>query len=107
MISVGVGGGGFVRAEQGAVAVVILGAGVEQRGILGADGQRQAILQRVEEDVIAQDVATHREQERMAAAFEPLEKIGAAEADEPFAGAGKVVHHFGFFLRWAARRAWA
>ena len=81
---------GLVRAKEGAVAVVVVGAGVEQRGVLRADGQRQAILQRVQKDVVAQDVAAHGEQERVAAAFEPLEKIGAAEADETLAGAGEV-----------------
>src|ERR1035438_9969603 len=35
----------------------------------------------------------------MATALEALEKIGAAEADKAFAGAGEVVHHFGFLLR--------
>ena len=78
---------------------MILGAGIEQRLILGADGQRQIILQRVKENKIAQDVATHRKQERMAAAFKALEKIRPAEADEPFAGAGQIVHDFGLLLR--------
>src|ERR1017187_3080681 len=35
----------------------------------------------------------------MAAALKALEKIGAAEADKAFAGAGEVVHHFGFLPR--------
>ena len=35
----------------------------------------------------------------MATAFEALEKIGAAEANEPLPGAREVVHHFGFLLR--------
>ena len=35
----------------------------------------------------------------MAAAFEALEKIGAAEADKALAGAREVGHHFGFLLR--------
>jgi hypothetical protein len=51
-------------------------------------------------DIIAQNVAAHGEQERMTAAFQPLEQIGPAEADETLAGPGKVVHHFGFALRW-------
>ena len=98
MISVGCRRRRLVRAEEGAVAVVVLGAGVEQGGVLGADGERQAVLQRVEIDVIAQNVATHREQEGVAAAFEPLEQVGAAEADEALAGAGEVRHHLGLFL---------
>ena len=55
--------GRFVRTEEGAVAVVILGAGIEQRGILRADGQRQAVLQRVQKDIISQDVAAHGKEE--------------------------------------------
>ena len=93
----GAGGCSFVRAKQGALAIVILGAGIEQGGVLRADGQRKAVFQRVETDVVAENVAAHREQERMAAAFEALEQIGATEADEAFAGAGKVGHHLGLF----------
>ena len=102
----GLAGGGFVRAKQGAVAVVVFGAGIEERGVLCADGQRQAILQRVEKDIIAQNVATHRKQERMAAAFKPLEQIRAAEADEAFARTREIRHHLGLFLCRAAYRAW-
>ena len=59
----GFGGGGFFRAKHGAVAVVVFGAGIEERGVLRADGQRQAILQGVEKDVIAQNVAANGKQE--------------------------------------------
>ena len=81
---------------RSAVAVVVIVAGVEKSGVLGADGQRQAVFQRVKVNKIAQDVAADGEQERVAAAFEPLEKIRAAEADEALAGAGEILHHFGF-----------
>ena len=46
-------GGSFVHAEPGAVAVVVFRAGIEESGVLRADGQRQTVLQRVQKDVIA------------------------------------------------------
>ena len=52
----------------------------------------------MQKDIIAHDVATHREQERVTATFQPLEQIGAAEADETLAGTGEVCHHLGLFL---------
>ena len=90
---------GLIRAEQRAVTVVIVVASIEQGGVLRAYGQRQAFLQGVEVDIIAQDVATHRKQERMTAAFQSLKQISAAEPDETLAGAREIVHYFGFFLR--------
>ena len=73
------------------VDVLVVVRGVEQAGILRADRQRQAVLDRMQEDVVAQDMALDRLQERLAAAFQPLEQVGAAEAHEPLAGARQVV----------------
>jgi len=79
-ISQGIGGDfsgscshGLVHAKQSAVTVVIIGAGVEQSGVLRANRQRQTILQRVQKYIIAQDVATDGKEERMTATFQPLE----------------------------------
>ena len=68
-----------------------LDAGVEQPGVLRADGQRLAVLDGVEEDVVAQDVALDGLDEGLAAAFQPLEQVRAAEAHQPLAGAGQVL----------------
>jgi len=55
------------------VGVLVLEARVEHLGALGADWQGQALVERVQEDEVAQHVALHREQEGVAAALQPLE----------------------------------
>ena len=47
----------------------------------------------VQVDVVAQDVALDRLDEGLAAAFQPFEQVGAAEAHQPLAGAGEIVEH--------------
>ena len=90
---------GVLRAEKSTVAVVIVGTGVEQGGILRTDRQQESLLQRVKADEVAQDVAANRKEKRVSAAFEALEEICAAETDEPLAGAGEVFHYLGFVRR--------
>src|SRR5687768_2140485 len=69
---------GIVCPKQCAVAVVVIGPGVEQRGVLRADRQGQTLLQRVKVDEVAQDVAADGKQERVATAFKTLEEIRSA-----------------------------
>ena len=71
-------------------AVVVAEAGVESRGVLRPDGNGLVVLQRMEEDEVAQDVPLDGQQEGLPAAFQPLEEIRAAEAHQPLAGAGKI-----------------
>ncbi len=73
------------------VLVLIVDAAIQQRRVLRADGQRQAVLDGVQEDVVAQDVALDRLDEGLPAALQPLEQVGAAEAHQPLARAGQVV----------------
>ena len=47
----------------GGVGVAVVGAGVERGAVLGADGDRQAVVEGVEVDEVAEHVALHREQE--------------------------------------------
>ena len=61
-------------------------------------GKRQIVLQGVQEDVVAQDVALDRLQEDLAAAFQPLEQVGAAEAHQALAAARQVLQRAPFLL---------
>src|ERR1035437_8395802 len=49
--------------------------------------------------VVAEDVAFYGLKEHGSAAFQALEKAGAAETHEAFAGAGEIVDVFVFLLR--------
>ena len=62
-------------------------------------GSGQALLDGVQEDEVPQDVPFDGQDEGMAAALQPLEEIGAAEAHEARAGAGQVGQHLGFVGR--------
>lgn len=53
----------------------------------------------MKENEVSQDVPAYRQQEGLAAAFEPFEEVRSAEADQALAGTGKVGHHLGFILR--------
>ena len=64
--------------------------GVQQVGVLCPDGNGQAVLDRVQEDVVAQDVPLDRLEEGLAAAFQTFEQVGAAEAHQPLARPGQV-----------------
>ena len=74
------------RVPDRVVRVLILHASVEQLGPLGAEGQRKAAVDRVEEDVVAQHVPLHGEQEGRAAALEPLEQVRPAEPRQSLPG---------------------
>jgi len=52
----------------------------------GCRGQRKAAVDRVEEDVVAQHVPLHGEQEGRAAALEPLEQVRPAEPRQSLPG---------------------
>src|SRR5882672_8400495 len=57
------------------VYVFVVVACVEQTGILGAKRQRQVVLDGMQEDMIAQNVALYGLLKGFAAAFQALEKI--------------------------------
>ena len=92
--------GGLLECE-GEFGFVRVG-GFEDVTQLRADGQRFRLCQRVKQNVIAENVSLQREQERMARAFETLEKIRADVADEPLAGAVQIGQQdlFGIVGRW-------
>jgi hypothetical protein len=58
-------------------------------------GSGSPLLDGVQVDEVAQDVALDRLQERLAAALQPLEQVGAAEAHQALAGAGEVGDQLG------------
>ena len=57
------------------VLVCVGEAGIEQAGILGADGKRLIVLDGMEIDEVAQDVALDGLEERLAAAFQRLNRL--------------------------------
>ena len=61
------------------IAVFIVCEGVQQSDVLRADGQRQTILNGMEVYEVAENMALQRQNENVAAAFEPFEKVGAAK----------------------------
>ena len=81
----------FVTFQVEFAVALILHAGVEQRGVLLADRNRLCILNSVDEDLIAEDVAVKGEEESVARAFQPLEQIGPAEAFQPFPSARQIL----------------
>jgi len=87
-----------IDGRRGRVAIGIIVARVEQRGVLRADGQRLTGLDSMEVDEIADDVALDGLPESGAAALGPLEKVRSTEADEALAGAGEVAENLGFAL---------
>lgn len=79
----------------GRVRVFVLHPGVQKVRSLGADGQRVALFHGVDEDEVAQDVSLDGEQERLAAALQALEEVGATKPHESLPGTGEVVQHPG------------
>jgi len=79
--------------------IAVTGLRFKEGRILGANRQRELVFDRMKIDEITKDVATDRQQERVAAAFKAFEEIRAAEPDETFAGTGKVLHDRGFAIR--------
>ena len=91
-------------AGVGIIHVCIVVAGVQQPGVLCAYGQRQALVDGVEEDVVAQGVARDGLLKHLATAFEALEEVGAAEAHQAFTGPRQVLNDLVFGL--GARALW-
>ena len=58
-----------------------------------ADGQRQGMVEGVQKDEIAQHVPLHRQQKGVAAALQPLEQVGPAEAHQALARARQIRQH--------------
>ena len=71
--------------------VAVVGLRIQHPGVAGANRQRQALFDRVDEDEVSQYMAFHGKQEGMAAALQALEQVGSAEAHQPLAGAGKII----------------
>ena len=72
---------------------------VEHLGVLRPEGEWQSVPQGVEEYVVPEQVALHGQQECCAAALQTLEKVGPAEAHQPFAGAREVLDMLCFSVR--------
>ena len=81
------------------VAVGVVGGRIKQSDVLRSDWQFQAVLNRVNEDVIPQNVTLDREHERVPAAFQTLEKIRTTETHEPSACPRQIVQRTAFFRR--------
>ena len=78
--------GFFFCSKERAVAVVVIGSGIEERGLLSANRHGQPFVECVEVDEIAKNMAADGEKERVPAAFETFEKVGAAKSDQSFPG---------------------
>ena len=81
----------------------VVQAGVEKGRILLADRQREFVLEGVDLDVIAEDVAMDAEEECVRRTLQALEEIGAAEAFHAFACTREVVEDL-LFRRTYVRR---
>ena len=67
--------------------IIIAETCVEKLRFLCADRQRQSFRDRVQKDVVAQNVTLDRELKRVSAAFEPLEEVDPAKAHQSLSGA--------------------
>lgn len=84
----------FFPLQRGFAFFIVKVAGIEQGGILGANGQGKPVFNGVQIDKIAQDVALYGSNEGVPGRFQAFEQVGTAEAHEPPAGAGQVVQLF-------------
>ena len=75
---------------QGVVGVLVVIAGVEQFGALGAQRDVQPVLDGMQDDEVAQDVPLDGQQKGRPGTFQALEQVGAAEAHQARAGAGQA-----------------
>ena len=66
-------------------SVLIVQSGIEQAGVLGADGEWKAVLDGMKIDEVAEDVPLDRLEEGLAAALQSLEEVRAAEPHQPLA----------------------
>ena len=85
--------GGLISTEERHYRFgVFVDAGlVEERRILSSDGQRLARLNGVEIDKVAERVPLEGLNKSWATAFQTLEEVRPAEANQPLAGAAQVI----------------
>ncbi len=80
--------------------VLIVGARVEQRGVLRAKRQVQSRFDGMQVDEVAQDVPLHRLDEGWPAALQAFEQVGATEAHQAFASVREILQLLCFRGGW-------
>lgn len=93
----------FVVCEQ-AIGVFVVVAGIQKFGALRSKWNVQTVLQRMQHDEVAQDVALHGQDEGRARTLQPLEQVGAAKAHQARACARQAADGARLFGR--RRRLW-
>ena len=87
-----------VVAGGGLVVVLVVEAGVEESRFLCADGEGFPILDGVEENVIAQEMALDGKQEGLATTLQALEEVGPAKTHQAAAGPGEILERISLGL---------